>query len=87
MENVIDNLKQKLSQFIGLPLIVTQNGFLPSRFAIQRMNFEIEYDILNISDDNSPNYIKINLNQIYDVNVLDSITIFIDNDVIITLKG
>jgi len=87
MENMIDNLTKKLNEYIGLPLRITQNGFLPSRFCIEKMNFEIENDILNITDDNSPNYIKINLNQVYNVDVLDYITVFLDNDVIITLKG
>lgn len=87
MENVINNLKQKLNEFVGLPLLVTQSGFLPSRFVIQKMNFEVEYDILNITDDNSQSYIKINLNQIYNVDILDAITIFMDNDVIVNLQG
>ena len=44
------------------------------------MKYEIEFDIITIKDDKEDIYIKLNINQIYKCEILDSIKLYLDND-------
>ena len=73
--------------FIEKTVIILQNGFIESTYSINKLKYSIEYDILNIIDENSKNYIKINFNQVYKIkNEKDKIIFYLDNDATISLK-
>ena len=86
--NTNNRLEEKLKEFIGKSVTITQNGFVESTYSINKLKYAIEYDILNIIDENSENYIKINLNQVYKLeNKEDKIILYLDNDITITLSS
>ena len=86
MKVITGDLKKILS-FYWKKVIINQFEFIESTYSISKLKYSIEYDILNIIDENSKNYIKINLNQVY--KILDEenkIKLYLDNDTIITLS-
>ena len=86
LKNVTDDLEKILDGFIEKDVIINQSGFIESTYSINKLKYFIEYDILNIIDDNSNNSIKINLNQVYKIeNEKDKIIFYLDNDTTITL--
>ena len=85
-ENINNSLETKLKEFIGKNVIITQDGFLKNKYSIHKLKYFIEYEILNITDDESQNYLKINLNQIYKVEINEKdIKLSLDNDTLICL--
>ena len=86
VQNINNNLEKKLNKFIGKNVIIIQDGFLKSEYSIHKLNYFIKYEILNIIDKESNNYLKINLNQIYKIeNNEKEIRLYLDNDTIICL--
>ena len=80
------DIEEKLKEFIGKNIIITQNGFLKNKYSIHKLKYFIEYEILNIIDEESKNYLKINLNQIYKIGINEKgIKLYLDNDTIICL--
>lgn len=70
----IERLKEK-------KIRIEQKGFLKSRFFIDELNHEIEDDILELKDEDSEVYIKINLNQIYKIEEKNNkVSLYLDND-------
>lgn len=64
--NISNNsLEGKLNEFIGKSVTITQDGFLKNKYSIHKLKYFIEYEILNITDEESQNYLKIDLNQIH----------------------
>lgn len=85
-QNTNNSLEEKLNEFIGKNVIITQDGFLKNKYSIHKLKYFIEYEILNITDDESQNYLKINLNQIYKVEINEKdIKLSLDNDTLICL--
>lgn len=85
-QNINSSLEKKLNEFIGKNVIITQDGFLKNKYLIHKLKYFIEYEILNITDEESQNYLKINLNQIYKIEIDEKdIKLFLDNDTIIYL--
>ncbi|MFQ8661357.1 MAG: hypothetical protein ACLR9X_04565 [Clostridia bacterium] len=87
VQNTNHSLDEKLNKFMEKNVIVTQDGFLKNKYSIHKLKYFIEYEILNITDEESENYLKINLNQIYKMEINEKdITLFLDNDTIICLS-
>ena len=87
LKNVTDDLEKILDGFIEKDVMINQSGFIESTYSINKLKYIIEYDILNIIDENSKNSIKINLNQVYKFeNEIDKIIFYLDNDTTITLS-
>lgn len=87
LKNATDDLEKILDGFIKKDVIINQNGFIESTYSIDKLKYIIEYDILNILDDNSKNYLKINLNQVYKIeNEKNRLMFYLDNDTITTLS-
>ncbi len=87
LKNVTDDLEKILDGFIEKDVMINQSGFVESTYSINKLKYIIEYDILNIIDENSKNSIKINLNQVYKFeNEIDKIIFYLDNDTTITLS-
>jgi len=85
-KNEIINLEKKLNHFIGRNVIVFQGGFLQSQYSIPKVKYFIEYDVLTIFSEENENFIKINLNQIYQLeNEEKSIKFYLDNDATICI--
>ena len=81
------NIDKFLSNFVCKYVIITQDGFLRSRFFIEEFTYSINYEILNITDNNGNCYLSINLNQVYNFEFSDSfLKFYIDNDTIIILS-
>ena len=79
-----NNLKKNLEKLISKTVTIKQDGFLKSKYSMQKFEFNITFEILNITDENSTNYLNINLNQIYKTEINEeSITLYLDNDTII----
>ena len=86
VQNTNNNLEEKLRKFIGKNIIITQDGFLKTKYSIHKLKYFIEYEILNITDEESQNYLKINLNQIYKIKINEKdIKLYLDNDTIICI--
>ncbi len=87
VQNTNNNLKEKLDKFIGKTVFIVQDGFLKNKYSINKLKFVIEYEILNITDEETQNYLKINLNQIYKTEInKQNIILYLDNDTIIYLN-
>lgn len=87
LQNVNSSLEEKLKEFEGKCVIITQDGFLKNKYSIHNLKYFIEYEILNITDEKSTNYLKINLNQIYKIQISEKdIKLYLDNDTIICLS-
>ena len=83
-QNTNNSLEEKLNEFIGKNVIITQDGFLKNKYSIHKLKYFIEYEILNIIDEEKQNYLKINLNQIYKIEINEKdIILYLDNDTII----
>ena len=84
---VTDNLEKKLNEFIGANAIIMQNGFIECKYSIEKLKYSIENETLAITDEEGTNYLKINLNQIYNIDKNEKeIKIYLDNDLNITIK-
>ena len=87
VQNTNNNLKEKLDKFIGKTVFIVQDGLLKNKYSINKLKFVIEYEILNITDEETQNYLKINLNQIYKTEInKQNIILYLDNDTIIYLN-
>ena len=79
-----NNLQKNLEKHISKTVTIKQDGFLKSKYSMQKFEFNITFEILNITDENSTNYLNINLNQIYKTEFNEeNITLYLDNDTII----
>lgn len=77
----MQNIEEKIKEFVGNHVIIIQGGFLESKYSIENLNYFIEDEILNITDEKSDNYVKINLNQIYKTESREKeLKLFLDND-------
>ena len=86
IHNTNNNLEEKLNELIGKNVIITQDGFLKNKYSIHKLTYFIKYEILNIADEESNNYLKINLNQVYKIETNEkNIKLYLDNDTIICL--
>lgn len=86
VQNYSFNLEEKLNEFLGQNVTIIQDGFIQSCFMINNLKFTIEYEILNIFDESSNSYLKINLNQVYKINLDEkNIKFFLDYDTAIAL--
>ncbi len=86
VQNINNSLEEKLKEFIGKTVIIIQDGFLKAKYHIHKFEYSIIHEILNIIDKESKNHLKINLNQIYEVEINEkNITLYLDNDTIIGL--
>lgn len=82
----INSLEEKLNEFNEKNVVITQDGFLQNKYSIHKLKYFIEYEILNIIDEESENYLKINVNQIYKMEINEkNIKLYLDNDTIICL--
>ena len=87
VQSVTNSLEEKLNEFIGTNTIIMQNGFIEGKWSIEKLKYSIEYETLTIADDKNTNYLKINLNQIYNIDKNDKeIKFYLDNDLNITIK-
>lgn len=87
LHSIGDNLEEKLNEFIGKNAIIMQNGFIKGKCSIEKLKYSIEYETLTIADKESTNYLKINLNQIYNIDKKDNeFKFYLDNDLNISIK-
>lgn len=85
-QNINNSLEEKLNEFVEKSVTITQDGFFKNKYSINKLKYFIEYEILNITDEESKNYLKINLNQIYKTEINEKdIKLYLDNDTIICL--
>ena len=90
MEGVINmdiDLKENLNNFIEKNVEIFLDGFFKCNYVIYQFNYSIEGEILNIMDSKSENYININLNQVYKIEVKNCIKLYLDNDIIVFMKA
>lgn len=81
-----NSLEEKLNKFIEKNVIIIQDGFLKNKYLINKLKYSIGYEILYIADKESKNYLKINLNQIYKMEINEKyIRLYLDNDTIIII--
>ena len=80
-------LEEKLNEFLGQNVTIIQDGLIQSCFMINNLKFIIEYEILNIFDESSNFYLKINMNQVYKIDFDEkNIKLFLDYDTTIALS-
>lgn len=86
MQEKIENLEEKINTWNGKNITILQKGFLESKYEIDNLSYKVEYENLEINSQNNKNYIKINLNQIYEIEIKNSeIEIYLDNDIKVNL--
>ena len=84
---IIDNLEEKLNEFKGTNAIIMQKGFIECEYLIEKVKCSIEYETLTIAGKEDTNYLKINLNQIYNIDKSEKeIKFYLDNDLTISIK-
>ena len=84
---ITDNLEEKLNEFKGTNAIIMQKGFIEWEYLIEKVKYSIEYETLTIAGKECTNYLKINLNQIYNIDKSEKeIKFYLDNDLNITIK-
>ena len=87
VQGVTNSLEEKLNEFIGTNAIIMQNGFIEGKWSIEKLKYSIEYETLTIADKEGTNYLKINLNQIYNIDKKDNeFKFYLDNDLNISIK-
>lgn len=87
VRGITDNLEEKLNEFIGTNAMIMQEGFIECEYLIEKLKYSIEYETLTIANKEGTNYLKINLNQIYNIDKNDKeIKFYLDNDLNITIK-
>ena len=87
VQSVTNSLEEKLNEFKGTNAIIIQNGFIEGKWSIEKLKHSIEYETLTIADKESTNYLKINLNQIYNIDKKDNeFKFYLDNDLNISIK-
>ena len=87
VRGITDNLEEKLNEFKGTNAIIMLEGFIESGYSIEKLNYYIEYETLTIAGKEGTNYLKINLNQIYNIDKNDKeIKFYLDNDLNIIIK-
>ncbi len=87
VQNTNNRLEEKLKEFIEKNVMITQDGFLKAKYIIHKFKYFIVHEILNITDEESKNYLKINLNQIYKIEINEKdIKLYLDNDTVIYLS-
>lgn len=65
---------------------IEQKGFLKSRFFIDELKYKIEDDILELTDEDSGIFLKINTNQIYKIEEDNNkVSLHLDNDTLIEI--
>ena len=81
-----EEVKKIFSKFREKKIRIEQKGFLKSRFFIDELNFSIEDDILELTDEDSEIYIKINTNQIYKIDGDNNkVSLYLDNDTLVEI--
>ena len=87
VESVTNGLEEKLDEFKETNAIIMQEGFIESEYLIKKLKYNIKYEFLTIADKDGTNYLKINLNQIYNIDKNDKeIKFYLDNDLTISIK-
>lgn len=80
------NIEEILNKYIGKSIEIKQEGFLQARYTITSLAHNTEEEILNITDNQTNNYLQINTNQIYKLEDQPNETqIYLDNDTTIKL--
>lgn len=86
-QTTINNLKQKLEEAHQKTITVRQTGFVSNQIQIKKATSNIEYDTLNIKEDEKGNYVSINLNQVYKTDISEKeIWLYLDNDTQIKIE-
>jgi len=86
MKEKIKKLQKTLNEWNEKNILVKEEGFLKSKYKIEKMKYDINYEILTIIG-KEERYIKINLNQIYKIEQKgNQIKIYLDNDMTISLE-
>lgn len=86
MQKEINNLEEKINVLEGKNIIILQDGFIESKYIIKNMKYKIENEILKILSKDTISFTKINLNQIYKIEIKNEIIkLYLDNDTIINL--
>lgn len=87
MKEEIRKLPKMLNEWKEKNVIVKEEGFLENKFKIEKMKYDINYEILNLMQKDREIYLKINLNQIYKIEERkEQIKIYLDNDTTILLE-
>ena len=82
----MQKIEEMLNKKINKKLVINQKGFITSTICINQMIYNIKSDILSISDKSSLNQINLNLNQVFNIEVINNmIRLELDNDTIIEL--
>ena len=80
IEKILNTWKEK-------NIIVKQEGFIESKYEIKKLSYKIEYEVLSVFGQKEESYIKINLNQVYQIEKeKNEIKLYLDNDICISLK-
>lgn len=84
-------MARKIEQFLkGLKkrtIRVSQTGFIMSQFFINNVIYKVKDDILNLRDETQSEFISINLNQVYKLEIrINKLVLFLDNDIEIRIE-
>ena len=84
-KSVNEILENELEKIQGREITIIQEGFIESKFQIEKAKCGIELDVLSIESEK--NYIRINLNQANKVeNNENEIKLYLDNDMKIIIN-
>lgn len=85
--NIYNTIIENIKQFNKKKVILKQLGFLESKFVFEIFCYSLNNDILIIKDEKNDVFIKININEIYNLEMTEkAILIYMDNDTKIKLE-
>ena len=78
---MVQKVEDFLKEMEKKPIRINQLGFIVSQFYISELIYIIKDDILNLRDSEGHEFISINLNQVYKLEVgKNKLTLYLDND-------
>jgi len=86
-DNINEKILTNIKEFTNKKVIINQLGFIESEIVFENFMCSEKNDILKIYDENNNIYLKINLNQAYNIEKNNNIVVvFLDNDTQIKLR-
>ena len=87
MEGKLYQFLENLKALNKKNIQIRQKGFIQTQFPLEKMEYQVQSDIVRMEDETHQKWIQINLNQVYDVELEKEIRLFLDNDTIIEIEN
>ena len=63
--NIVSDILKYLEKFNAKPINIEQMGFVSSQFFVERLVYNVNYDILNLKDEMKNIHLSIKINKLF----------------------